>query len=317
MTRCVRFCMIRTTGHEKRAQASVQPSKGEEMTDDRPQAERGWDARHPDIALLAGFVDRRLSPPERTGIEAHLAGCAECREMVADTVASRHETGIAERSPFRRRRLMIGVSAGLAAAAALFLFVRFLPPTDDAGQSNLDALVALVDAQAIRPVEGRLSAFAYRPAPVVTRGGRRDSLSPDVALAAGRLEAATTADETAPGQHRLGLARLIQGDTSGAIVAFEAGLLRDPSDGRLLNDLAAAYIERGTMTSDVADFRRALELADRSLRLAPEIVEPLFNRALALEALGDSTAADAWRAVSAREPASGWATEATQRPLQR
>ncbi|HYC90414.1 MAG TPA: zf-HC2 domain-containing protein [Thermoanaerobaculia bacterium] len=49
------------------------------------------DAGHPDVdSTLTGYVDATLPPEEREAVELHLAGCARCREDVADlrTVAA-------------------------------------------------------------------------------------------------------------------------------------------------------------------------------------------------------------------------------------
>jgi anti-sigma factor RsiW len=38
---------------------------------------------HPDLNALAAFIDQRLSEAERTAVIAHLAGCFDCRAVVA------------------------------------------------------------------------------------------------------------------------------------------------------------------------------------------------------------------------------------------
>jgi anti-sigma factor RsiW len=38
---------------------------------------------HPDGVTLDDYVDEMLAPSERAAVEAHLAGCSECRELVA------------------------------------------------------------------------------------------------------------------------------------------------------------------------------------------------------------------------------------------
>jgi hypothetical protein len=37
---------------------------------------------HPDAGLLTAFAERSLAGHERESVLAHLAGCAECREVV-------------------------------------------------------------------------------------------------------------------------------------------------------------------------------------------------------------------------------------------
>jgi len=65
---------------------------------------------------MAAYIDRRLSAADRERAEAHLAGCAECRQELRDVRSIlRHAA--------RPRRLLVGASL-LAAAASLLLLVR-------------------------------------------------------------------------------------------------------------------------------------------------------------------------------------------------
>jgi hypothetical protein len=67
---------------------------------------------------LAAYVDRGLSTSDRTRVESHLAVCAECREQVAGT------TTLVELAN-RPRRMTVGISAALAAAAVIaFLLIN-------------------------------------------------------------------------------------------------------------------------------------------------------------------------------------------------
>lgn len=45
----------------------------------------------PDPETLAAYIDDRLSAPDRAAVEAHLADCDACREVVVDTVATMPE----------------------------------------------------------------------------------------------------------------------------------------------------------------------------------------------------------------------------------
>jgi anti-sigma factor RsiW len=65
---------------------------------------------------MAAYVDRRLYGADRERVEAHLAGCATCRQELRDV------RGIL-RHAARPRRLLVGASL-LAAAASLLLIVR-------------------------------------------------------------------------------------------------------------------------------------------------------------------------------------------------
>jgi len=86
---------------------------------------------------------------------------------------------------------------------------------------------------------------------------------------------------------------------------------QQPNNAFFLNDLSAAFLARAKRQTPFDDFRSALAQAERAIRAAPELNEPYFNRALALEGLGlQSEAVQAWRKVATREGGSPWAGEA-------
>jgi hypothetical protein len=64
---------------------------------------------------LAAYLDRRLSAAERERTEAHLAGCASCREELAQSYQLRQRL---------RRPGRLAVGALVAVAAAIFLVIR-------------------------------------------------------------------------------------------------------------------------------------------------------------------------------------------------
>lgn len=92
--------------------------------------------------------------------------------------------------------------------------------------------------------------------------------------------------------------------------------LKKLADGRqanvsVMNDLAAAYIVRAQRKHRPSDYVRALDTADRAVRLAPAVPAVRFNQALALEALGfDEEAISSWEYLQQAD-APGWVSEAT------
>jgi len=92
--------------------------------------------------------------------------------------------------------------------------------------------------------------------------------------------------------------------------------LKKLADGRqatasAMSDLAAAYIVRAQRKHRPSDFVRALDAADRAVKLAPRAPAVRFNQALALEALGfDEDAISSWEYLRQAD-APGWVTEAT------
>src|SRR5262245_25956134 len=90
--------------------------------------------RHPDAERIAEYIDGVLTAGDRADVERHLADCADCRELVSDTMALvAAETKRADlRSrvlPFiRDTRWVRGAAASLAAAAILVVAIRIVHP---------------------------------------------------------------------------------------------------------------------------------------------------------------------------------------------
>src|SRR5262245_64545986 len=86
--------------------------------------------RHPSAERLAEYIDDRLAPADRAEVVRHLADCADCRELVSETMdlivaEERNAEIIAEENradaptrvpPFRSPQEVRGVAAWLAAA---------------------------------------------------------------------------------------------------------------------------------------------------------------------------------------------------------
>ncbi len=266
---------------------------------------------HPDPERLAAYIERTLERSLRADVEAHLAECEDCRLIVMDTGDLLAE----ERG--RRKTPYVYAAASLAAAAVLAIAVWAVRPAWIGGapdQPRLDALVAALANEATRPVEGRLSAdFPYKPAPAITRGTGTAELLPDTRIAVAEAEADVQNDRSVVGRWTLGITRLVERDDDAAIAALEEAVRGDASRSALQSDLSAAYLARARVTANIEDLRRGLAAADRALALDAASPAALFNRALALQALGAEEAAAAWRAFRDRDGDSEWAGEARTR----
>jgi tetratricopeptide (TPR) repeat protein len=262
-----------------------------------------------------------LAPDERSQVERHLSVCTDCRDIVTETaVFMLEEQGAAQEGldkpkvlPFRRKWIAVGgIGAGLAAAAAVILAI-WIPTSSSDQAPRLDGLVAAYKTEPARPVEGRLSgSFVYAPAPAQTRGVSETDISPDVRIAAGRLEEDAQRDHTPASAWSLGIAKLGLHEYDAAITALEESA-RAQQLPALNSDLAAAYLARGRDTGSADDYTKALAAADRALAAQPDLPQALFNRALALQALRRSDARAAWQAVAKREGTTPWAAEAATR----
>jgi len=177
-------------------------------------------------------------------------------------------------------------------------------------------LEAFANARSDRLFDARLSgAFAHRPF-----AHRRAAASDDD----WRL-AALLADGTQNLRER-GRANLLAGRTAKAIAAFEEALHNetgenDPARGiarssnaALLSDLSAAYYTDATENRGAWALPAAIECAQRAIQLDAASSAALWNRALALQALGVLDDARAsWDAYLQRDSDSAWADEARRR----
>ncbi len=257
---------------------------------------------------LAAYVEGGLSEAERMMVEAHLVDCADCRDIVGSAASMPPMTAAAVPAPVvpmrRSRGKWIAISGGLLAAAAALLIVVRLQRTDP-----MTELVRAADGGK-RSIEARLSAdFAYAPLAETTRSGNAAVSSPELRIAAARLEQRVGTDRSPENLHALGAAQLLLGDYDAAITTLDEAL-RTSSNAQIASDLAAAYLARARRENRPDDYTRALDAAERASR-SRATPAALFNRALALEALKlRDPAKAAWQAYLAADSTSPWADEA-------
>ncbi|MGE0444639.1 MAG: CHAT domain-containing protein [Vicinamibacterales bacterium] len=289
--------------------------------DDRLAASDGAGPSCPDAESLAAFAEGTVGAEERRRIEAHLAECADCRQVLVATMelnpvesraAGPAAGGKVVSWPLRYRA--VAVAAGLAAAVVLAVRVWVPGPASTFATPELEALADALAGEGTRPLAGRLAGgYRYAPPPPVTRGADGRGVGPDVQIAAANIEKAAIANETAATQAALGVARLVRGDIDGAIDALTEASVLDPQNADYHSDLAAAYLERARSAGgSPADWASALAAANRAIARGAGN-EAHFNRALALEgALLREQAIEAWAEYGTRDGDSGWAAEAEQ-----
>lgn len=178
------------------------------------------------------------------------------------------------------------------------------------------ALAKLIEAARdgeTRPLEARLSGFAWSKAPAPKRSSTPNG-SPRVRLVALDVVDRLSAADDVGALHARGIARLLAGDEKGAIADLTDAAQRAASNASFWSDLAAAHLAQATRADDVEGFANALALADRALSIDPRLAEAQFNRALALESLGlAAPSAEAYEECRRIDTSSGWSGEVTER----
>jgi tetratricopeptide (TPR) repeat protein len=292
------------------------------VTREQTRAFVAGDSDCPDAERLAEYAENRLSGASRAALERHLAGCMDCRTVVAETVAFLgHDRGQRPKGgrilPFRAGWVS-SAAVALGAAAALVLVVRVLPPywTSQGAGPEFEALVAAVSREPTRPAEGRLTGgFAYAPARRTTRSALpKDTENLALLAAAAELQQTIEADPSPDNRHALGVALLLLGDHDRSIDILAVLPRESASQARYVADLGAAYLARAIATGDVEDFARARSAVDSALSLDPGLPEAWFTKAVISERTSDRQGAvAAWDRYLALDPDSEWAGEARER----
>jgi tetratricopeptide (TPR) repeat protein len=277
-----------------------------------------------DPEMLAAYIDKRLTPEQRAAVEEQLAKDPDSYTVLVETMKALDDVQLPTQVPRvlvvrPRKVLRWAISAGSLAAAAVIalaivqpdwlLRLRGIDP-------NLQRLIVAVGHE--RYIEARLTGgFRFGPLKRTTRGS--DDLSArnlELLAAAGELQKRAVAEPTVANLHAWGVAQLLLGANDEAVKTLSGVRESAPRDAALLNDLATALLARATDGQHPEDIPLALEAVDLALDVAPNLPEPLFNRAFALEVLNMTEAAKAaWQAYLSVDSSSGWADEARQHLL--
>jgi len=280
-------------------------------------------APFPSEETLAAYIDGRLDEETRKRVTEHLSNCGECLNAVI--VAGEHDAAPAVAGWGRRQ-----VWPVLAAVAATVVALIFLGPSIRERYATRDALHRLAAAAPSEwPVEGRLTAFPYRPQKRDKRGGTDNdpTLDPNNAMllaAFAGVQQEAQRDPSPDNLHALGDAHLLLGHADEAIADIESALKSKTGvhevaraiavcgDADLLNDLSAAYQTRAARRPDSPDELSAIEASRRAVSLKVS-AETQWNYALALERLhmrDEATAA--WKKYLRLDSGSLWSSDARQ-----
>ena len=157
-------------------------------------------------------------------------------------------------------------------------------------QSPSEHLRALAPHSA-RPIDARLSGFDWQEARLQRGKTLLDPSRLDLAGAAGAVIQSLLNDSSAQARHESGAAYLLIDRDRDAIDALESAVRQSPNNAAYWSDLAAARYTLAVTEKRPHELPQALADADHAIRLDPKLPDPIFNRALIIEALGISEAA--------------------------
>jgi tetratricopeptide (TPR) repeat protein len=279
----------------------------------------------PSDETMAAYLDDQLSVEERARVEAHMADCDACVELLAAIVPDLPVPASSEvrpdplpfpvppapvaPPPVRPRPLMRWMAPVAAGLVVVIGGAAALRQWRDAGPGLEVLRAAHVD---VRPVHGRLTSFGHAPEPPTTRSGGPTMSDASLSLldAAAAVEAARRERTDATSRHAYGVALLVAGDVDGAITVLTEAVAARPDDVAVLNDAATAWLQKAQTTSDVQARQQARRLAERATAADASRPEGWFN--LAKVALLDGDDAAMQRALARLreiEGASAWVAE--------
>ena len=253
------------------------------------------------------FVETLKTDPDRL-LKTQLTEEIRKRAL-ARNAAARHDRVSIFRSisTFLQQPRYVTVLAAMLVAVFLIAFY-FIKSRNSDHLAELRSLYAQS-----RPTETRISEFAYAPL-VQLRG------APDAAderrrriLENGFLNAVQESPN-AQTHHALAIFYLTEQKYPEALREFQDALKFAPNDAKIHNDFGSAYFELAKTEHDekkLQDLARSLEEFSKATELDGNLLEALFNKALALQELGmPRQARESWQLYLQKDPTSPWAEEA-------
>ncbi|PYS41203.1 MAG: hypothetical protein DMF71_11695, partial [Acidobacteria bacterium] len=283
--------------------------------------------------LIDEYLSSRLDEEERAAFKQHFLALPERQEKLrfgrafdSYLLSRATDLRVSNLTPARAQwgwlptffssPLKLAVFAIVLVALGFGVWLIFLH------QSEVDkGLLALNAAyREQRPIEARISALSYAPFSE-TRGAKEPEHVDSLARDRAELTLNTAVGERqgdAAAHHALGEVYLAKRRFDDAIKEFEVARGTDPKNPKLLSDLGAAWLEKGKIDrlgsepgKGYEDFARSLEELDRALKLNPNLLEALFNRAIVHQVLAlPQQAEEDWKEYLDKDPNSKWADEA-------
>ena len=208
---------------------------------------------------------------------------------------------------FFRQPKYVGAFAVVLMAVLISAFFIFR-------KSSTDELAELRSIyQNTRPTETRISEFGYAPLTTL-RGTPEAAEQKRLRRIENNLIEATETNPGAQSHHALGVFYLTQHRYPDAIKEFESALKFADKDAKIHNDLGVAHFElskTGPKEKKLEELAQSIEEFTRAIELNGNLLEALFNKALALYELGSPRQAkESWELYLQKDGTSQWADEA-------
>lgn len=263
---------------------------------------------HLDTADAQSFETTLTTNPERR-FKMELTQALRAKGLARNAEAAKDRPSFfASLASFFRQPKLVGAFAViLIAVAALVVYLS-------SRRRSADELAELRSIyQQARPTESRITEFGYAPLTQL-RGAPEPGQQNRLRRIENSLIEATEKSSDAETHHALGVFYLTQQKYSDAIREFEAALKFAANSARVHNDLGATLFELARTVAKekkLEDLARSLEEFTKATELDPNLLEALFNKALALQELGmPRQAKEAWTLYLQKDSSSPWAEEA-------
>lgn len=267
--------------------------------------------------LTDAYVAGEIEGEDRQRAEAYFFKAAERQNKL------KYAQALKTYKSQRSTRTKWWTSSNVRIAASIILIVGIALPLwwalsrpDDVDKG----LLALQEAYSQeRPFDARISGLKYAPTPSLSFRGEVKVDEPQRKLAESFLEIAVQDHRTAKSLHAQGQSYLAARKFDEAISRFDEAL-KLSDDAKIHSDLGAALLEKGKRAlTEESEGKAAEYLAaavghlTSAVALDGSLLEPLFNRALVFEQMGDLEKAEQdWRSYLEKDPNSQWTTEARE-----
>ncbi|MCU1267745.1 MAG: hypothetical protein JWM21_4063 [Acidobacteria bacterium] len=270
--------------------------------------------------LINDYVFGRLGDDDAESFRATLAGNSERRfkleltQALREKALARNVKSTKERPPFFSSLILFFRQPVYAGAFAVLLLAVVALTLYFSRRGNPDAMAELRSVyQMARPTETRISEFGYAPLSQL-RGAPTHADANRLRRIENNLIEATEKNSNADSHHALGVFYLTQRRYAIAIKEFEIALKLGDNSARTHNDLGVAHFELSKTVAKekkLVEVARSLEEFTKATGLDGNLLEALFNKALALESLGSPREAkESWMLYLNKDSSSPWADEA-------